>query len=378
MTKQWLVLGLTAATCGSPNADNGEVAQERVPRDSGAYDVVASGLEVPWALAFTPDGRIFVTERPGRIRVIRDGALAPRPWASLEVAAEGEAGLMGIAVAPDFASTGHVFVCATVRDGGDLINRVIRYTDRNGVGLDPTVIVDRIPAAEFHAGDALAFGPDRMLYVTTGDARSPRSAANPRSLGGKILRYTKSGAVPADNPTPGSPVYALGVRNVQGLAWDPWTKQLFATDHGPSGLPGERFRMNNDELNAIRAGANYGWPSAAGPSRNAKYVNPVVTWNPGIAPSGLAAYSGPEPAWRGAVFVGALKGEHLRRVGLARDSGASGVWRVTGQGRLFPELGRIRAVAMGPDGSLYFTSSNRDGRGVPRRGDDHVYRLRAR
>ena len=378
MTWRWLPLAIGAVMCSSPDADSGFVEQQSVPLDSGAYEVVASGLQVPWALAFAPDGRIFVTERPGRVRVIRNGVLEPRPWATIAVAEEGEAGLMGIALSPDFAQTGHVFVCATVRDGRALINRVLRYTERRGAGVDPTVIVDRIPAAQFHAGDALGFGPDGMLYVATGDARSPGSAANRRSLAGKILRYTPSGGVPADNPTPGSPVFASGVRNVQGLAWDPVTKQLFATDHGPSGFPSERFRMNNDELNAIRAGANYGWPSTVGPSRNARYVNPLVTWNPGIAPSGLAWYSGADSAWRGSLFVGALAGEHLRRVSVVADQAAVGGWRVTGQGRLFPEVGRVRAVAMGPDGILYFTSSNRDGRGVPRGGDDHVYRLRAR
>lgn len=346
-----------------------------VPGDSARYEVVASGLEVPWALAFAPDGRLFVTERPGRIRMIRNGALEPRPWATLTVAAEGEAGLMGIAVAPDFASNGHVFVCATFRDRGRLINRVIRLTDSSSIGASPQVIVDRIPSAEFHAGDAVAFGPDGMLYVATGDARSPGSASDPQSLAGKILRYTPDGRVPSDNPTPGSPVYASGLRNVQGLAWDPATMQLFAIDHGPSGFPNERFRRNNDELNAIRGGAHYGWPSAVGPSRNPRFVDPIVTWNPGIAPAGLALYTGSVAGWRASVFVGALRGEHLRHVSLARDPATEAGWRVTNETRLFPELGRIRAVAMGPDGFVYFTSSNRDGRGVLRRDDDHVYRL---
>lgn len=285
---------------------------------------------------------------------------------------------MGIAVAPDFAATRHVFVSATVADSGRLVNRVIRFTDSSGVGTAPTVIVDGIPAAEFHAGDAVAFGPDGMLYVATGDARSPKLASDSRSLAGKILRYSRDGSIPADNPTPGSPVYAAGLRNVQGLAWDPETRQLFATEHGPSGFPNERFRRNNDELNAIRAGGNYGWPSDVGASRDRGLIDPIVTWNPRIAPSGLALYSGPVAAWRGSLFVGALAGEHLRRVAVVRDASSEAGWRVVLEMLLFPELGRIRAVAMGPDGSLYFTTSNRDGRGIPRAGDDHVYRLRPR
>lgn len=350
--------------------------EQQIPVEQAGYDTIASGLEVPWALAFAPDGRMFVTERPGRIRVIQKGVLASKPWATLDVVAQGEAGLMGIAVAPDFASSRHVFVCATQRSGRQLVNRVIRLTDRDGAGVDPVVVVDGIPSAEFHAGDAVAFGPDGMLYVATGDARSPGSAQDAKSLAGKILRFRPDGSIPADNPKPGSPVYASGVRNVQGLAWDPATGQLFATDHGPSGFPSERFRQNNDELNAIRAGANYGWPSVVGDSRNTRYAQPLVAWNPGIAPSGLAFYSGREATWRNTLFVASLKAEHLRRVTVARDATRPAGWRVASEAVLFPELGRVRAVAMGPDGALYFTTSNRDGRGVPRRGDDHVYRLR--
>jgi glucose/arabinose dehydrogenase len=174
-------------------------------------------------------------------------------------------------------------------------------------------------------------------------------------------------------------VFSSGVRNVQGLAWSR-IAGLVATEHGPSGFPNERFRHDNDELNAIAGGKNYGWPSVVGQARRAQYVDPIVTWNPGIAPSGLAAYSGPASSLRDQLFVGALGGEHLRRVVLApnADSSAGPSWRVSREERLFSELGRIRAVTMGGDGFIYFTTSNRDGRGVPRRDDDHVYRLRPR
>jgi len=353
-------------------------AAQNAPVERAAYDTVASGLEVPWAMAFAPDGRIFVTERPGRVRVIQKGALLPKPWVTVEVVADGEAGLMGIALAPDFASSRHVFVCATQRDGKRLVNRIIRFTDRDGAGVEAVVIVDGIPSAEFHAGDAVAFGPDGMLYVATGDARSPGNAQDMKSLAGKILRYRPDGTIPTDNPVKGSPVYAAGVRNVQGLAWDPASGQLFASEHGPSGFPNEWFKQNNDELNAIRAGGNHGWPSVVGESNSMKFTPPILAWNPGIAPSGLAFYSGREANWRSTLFVGSLKAEHLRRITVARDTTLRSGWRVVSEGRLFSEVGRVRAVAMGPDGSLYFTSSNRDGRGVPRRGDDHIYRLRAR
>lgn len=340
-------------------------------------DTVASGLEVPWAIAFAPDGRIFVTERVGRIRVIENGVLRADPWATISVAAQGEAGLMGIALAPDFATSRAVYAVATFARGGALVNRVLRLTDDNGKGSQPTVVLDGIPAAVFHAGDAIAFGPDGMLYVGTGDAREPASAQDTASLAGKVLRMRPDGTVPDDNPTPGSLIYARGVRNMQGLTWDS-AGNAFGTDHGPSGFPNERFRRDRDELNAIPRGGNLGWPTVAGRSRNRRFVPPLVEWSgPGIAPAGVAAYTGPHAPWAGSVFVAALKGEQLRRVVLSRDSATAAGWRAVSDQPLFvQQFGRLRAVAMGPDGMVYFTTSNRDGRAAPRPGDDHVFRLR--
>src|SRR5262249_11726245 len=209
-----------------------------------------------------------------------------------------------------------------------------------------------IPAAQFHAGDALSFGPDGMLYVATGDAREPDRAQDMSSLGGKILRVTPDGGVPSDNPTAGSRVFALGVRNVQGLSWDPRTKQLFATEHGPSGFPNERFRRNNDELNAIRAGGNYGWPAVAGSGGAPRYIDPLAVWTPAIAPSGLAFYSGDEFAeWRGSLFIRALRGEQLRRVVTVPDAQTAAGGRATRQVPLFQgQFGRIPPVALPPGG----------------------------
>jgi glucose/arabinose dehydrogenase len=240
------------------------------------------------------------------------------------------------------------------------------------------VILDSIPAAVFHAGDAIAFGPDGMLYVATGDAREPRSAQDMRSLAGKILRLRPDGGIPDDNPTRGSPVYARGVRNAQGLAWDLNTGQAFASDHGPSGFPNEYFRRDGDELNAVSPGANLGWPSRSGMSSASRFTSPLVEWSrPGIAPAGVAVYSGPYEPWAGSIFVAALKGEQLRRVVVAADSSGRRGWRAVGDEPMFVKtFGRLRAVAMAPDGMIYFTTSNRDGRGAPREGDDHIVRLR--
>ncbi len=349
--------------------------QDKTPRFT--IETVASGLVTPWAMAFAPDGRIFITERPGRIRVVQHGDLAPEPWATVAVKEDGEAGLMGIAVSPDFDRTRHVFIVGAFRTGDDeLVNRVVRYTDRDGKGTEPTIIVDSIPAEKYHAGDAIAFGPDGLLYIGTGDAREPGSAQDSESLAGKILRYDPSGRIPYDNPVRGSPVYASGLRNPQGIAWEPWTKQLFAIDHGPSGFPNERLRRNHDELNAIRAGGNYGWPDVAGADDDSRFVAPMLDWTPGIAPAGLAVYTGEHfQEWRGHLFVGALRGMQLRRIAVARGSDGSSGWRVVDEQVIAHGMGRIRAVGMGTDGYLYFATSNRDGRGAPAEGDDRLMRL---
>ncbi len=211
---------------------------------------VARGLEVPWALAFAPDGRLFLTERPGRIRVIMGGRLEPTPLAILPVSAAGEAGLMGLALDPAFPQNGHLYVCYTTTPGrgGRLINRVVRLTLRGTGAGDERVLVDQIPGASIHDGCRLKFGPDGKLYVTTGDAAEPRLAQQMDSLAGKILRLNADGSVPPDNPFPDSPVYSLGHRNPQGIAWDR-AGRLFAAEHGPSG---------HDEVNRILPGRNYG------------------------------------------------------------------------------------------------------------------------
>ncbi len=234
-----------AATSATPTAVDFQV------------ETVAEGLDTPWDLAFAPDGRIFFTERPGRLRVIEGGRLRPEPVATIpEVVERGEGGLLGLALDPDFAGNGHLYLYHTYSgsDGG-LRNRVVRYTlaDRAGArGLtEPRVILDDIPAAAIHNGGRIAFGPDGKLYVTTGDAAAPALAQDRDSLAGKILRLNPDGSVPDDNPFPGSPVYSYGHRNPQGLAWQPGTGQLYATEHGPSA---------HDEVNLIAPGDNYGWP----------------------------------------------------------------------------------------------------------------------
>jgi glucose/arabinose dehydrogenase len=387
VTRALPLLVMAAAGCGGQDkAPGGPPA----PAAEIRLEAVASGLVIPWAVAFAPDGRIFVTERPGRIRVVDEKGLRPEPWAELAVISpeyRSEGGLLGIAVAPDFETSSHVYAVVTVETAGALANRVLRFTDRQGRGADQTVVVDGLPAVHAapgseraihtHVGGALAFGPDGMLYLTTGDATRPELAQDPASLAGKLLRYRPDGSIPADNPLPGSPVFALGLRNPQGLAFSPQTGQPIVTDHGPSELSWEGFGgWFGDELNAVLPGRNYGWPSVAGVGAGARYVDPLVEWSPSIAPAGVAVYSGSLFPWSSHVLVASLRGEQLLRFALERDGGTASGWKAAPQQTLLEgRVGRIRIVAMGPDGHLYVATSNRDGRGKPQADDDRLYRV---
>ncbi len=366
-------------------------------------DTIATSLVVPWALAFTPDGRVLVTERAGRIRVIENGRLRERPWATLAVVGDDpewrpEAGLMGIAVAPDFATSRHVYVLATFwkADSAALRalprrlwrrvaatvsplattlfeNRIVRFTERDGQGGDPQVVVDHLPADYYHDGGALGFGPDGMLYATIGDVLRPALAQRPRVAAGKVLRVRPDGTEPPDNPFPGSPVWALGLRNSQALAWHPVTHDLFVTEHGPTGMSQEGGRAGFDEVNVVTRAGNYGWPRGVGRAESGA-AQPIRVWATAVAPAGATFYTGPDPRWRGSLFVGGLQSLQLRRLVPVRDGDS---WRIAGEESfLVGRLGRIRALAMGPDGYLYLTTSNRDGRGVPGPHDDLIVRVR--
>ena len=344
-------------------------------------ETLATGLVLPWDLEFLPDGRMLVVEKPGRIRVIDDGGLRAEPWATLDVVQRQAAGLMGIAVGPDFGDNRHVFVVGTFATGDSLVNRVVRLTDRDGMGVDPQVIVDSIPSGITHAGAQLAFGPDGMLYVTSGEITTPSMAQDLSTTGSKVLRYRPNGGIPDDNPFPGSPIYVLGVRNPQGLAWHPETGDLFATEHGPSGFPYENEWRDEDELNVLHAGRNYGWPLVSGLrsglTDDPRFEPPLRDWTPAIAPSGLAIYTGAWAPWYGNAFVGCLRGQQLRRIVLQRDTKARSGWKIEEEHVLYErQLGRIRAVVMGPDGSLYITTNNRTGsNNPPFAEDDRVLRI---
>lgn len=349
-------------------------AQVGLPRGT-TVDTLARGLGNPWGVGFLPDGRLLFTERGGVISAIAPAGGPPVRWVMLPVAATG-AGLLGLAVSPDFASTREVYAFGSFfRDpprDSTLENRIYLLRDSLGTGVGVRLILGGMPSARSHAGGAMAFGPDGRLYVTLGDAFGPARAAHPDSLAGKILRLESDGAVPGDNPVRGSPVYAWGFRNPQGLAWEPGSGELFAPDHGPTEWPWENGRRDHDELNHVVAGADHGWPEVAG--LGGPGVAPLVDWTPAIAPSGAAFYTGRYGPWRGQLFIGALRGRHLRRMLVRR---AAGRWRVEAQSALVGDStwGRIRGVFMGPDGHLYLTTSNRV-TGPARASDDLLLRIR--
>ena len=321
-------------------------------------NVVAGGLEVPWSLAFAPDGRLFVTERPGRIRVVRDSRLEPEPVATLPVAHAGEGGLMGLALDPTFADSGRLYVCYTAQRNDRLVNRVVALTLRDGQAHEDRVLIEDIPGAGIHDGCRLKFGPDGKLYVTTGDAGDSRRAQRLDALNGKILRINADGTVPSDNPTNGSPVYSFGHRNVQGIAWDR-AGRLWASEHGPSGIP-----CCHDEINVILPGRNYGWPHVYGKAHDRRFVDPVVeSGNDTWAPAGIA-FLGEH------LYVAALRGRRLLRITPNADASSAQVANL-----LERAYGRLRDVVTGSDGALYVTTSNRDGRGAAASNDDRILRV---
>jgi glucose/arabinose dehydrogenase len=326
-------------------------------------ETVAANLEVPWSMAFAPDGRLFVTERPGRVRILDLASRTSELALTLDdVFAQSEAGALGLALDPRFGQNRLVYLYYSARAGGGAVNRIVRYREAASRLAERVVLLDGIPAGGVHDGGRLRFGPDGLLYATAGDAGAASLAQDVASTAGKILRLNPDGTTPAGNPI-SSPVYSYGHRNPQGLDWHPGTGDLWASEHGNSG---------NDEINIIDAGANYGWPTIEDGQTMPGMRTPLTFYSPAVAPSGASFYRGQQfPGFAGNLFVGTLRGSHLLRLRVDGPSRS-----IVGQERLLDgQFGRIRDVVSGPDGYLYFATNNRDGRGTPGASDDRIIRL---
>ena len=325
-------------------------------------------LEIPWSLVFLSNNRALVSERPGRIRLIDNGILQEKPYAIIEVTHTGEGGLMGLALHPNYPEKPYLYAMHTIQGANGLVNRIILLRDQGDRAIFERIIFDNIPGGRNHNGGRIAFGPDGMLYVTTGEIFQGELAQNLESWGGKILRLTPDGKIPNDNPFPGSPVYSYGHRNPQGLAWHPETGDLFSSEHGPSGEQGWR---GHDEINLIIPGGNYGWPIEIGIHQNPAFIGPIIFWQNSTPPTGMTFY-------RGDLFVASLRSQALLRIILEikdEDYQVKEVERWFAIDSSTGRLGRLRDVVEGPDGNLYLLTSNRDGRGRPRPGDDAIWRL---
>jgi glucose/arabinose dehydrogenase len=329
----------------APSADpNGSGDDDEV-----GVQVLVKNLQVPWGLAFLPDGNALVTERDTRrILQVTPGGRSTPVQTITEATSSGEGGMLGIAVSPKYATDKTVYLYYSTNTDNRIASLVL--------GQRPKPILTGIPVAANHDGGRLAFGPDGYLYAGTGDATNTARAQNRASLGGKILRMTTAGKPAPGNPFPNSLVWSSGHRNVQGLAWDS-AGHLWATEFGQN-----KF----DEVNQVTKGGNYGWPTVEGTGTDKRFVNPQVTWpTKDSSPSGDAVAGN-------SLIVAALKGERLWVIGLDPKTG-----KVTGQPRavLQGRFGRLRTVVAAPDGSVWVTTSNRDGRGNPTVDDDRILRI---
>jgi glucose/arabinose dehydrogenase len=344
---------LLAAGCGGDEEPSGDGGGNFRVDGEARVETVAAGLEAPWEIAFLPDGRALITERPGRVRLLgADGDLREQPVAEVEVEAVGEAGLLGAAVDPQFEDNRFVYLYRTTAAG----NEVARYRLEGEQLVEQAVIAEDIAAAGIHDGGRIHFGPDGRLYFTTGDAAQDELAQDSGSLNGKVLVMDAE----IVRGTGGRPeVFSLGHRNPQGFDWHPETEALVASEHGPDG---------DDEVNFLNEGANYGWPDVQGQDHG-DFEPPAAVYSDSLAPSGATFVTRPGSAWSGDFLVAALVGEQIRRL---RFDGE----RVVVDEAMFEgEFGRLRTVVEGPDGALYVLTSNRDGRGSPGEGDDRVLRI---
>ncbi|HRI03265.1 MAG TPA: PQQ-dependent sugar dehydrogenase [Pyrinomonadaceae bacterium] len=336
-------------------------------------ETVATGLEVPWGFAWLPNKDLLVTERPGRVRIVESGKLRAEPVYTVpDVEPSSESGLMDVSIHPEFAKNNFIYLAYSYNKDGKRV-RVMRYKYAGGKFTEPKVVIEDIPGAPNHAGMRARFGPDGKLYITTGDSTDWTLAQKLDSLAGKTLRLNDDGTVPQDNPfvkTPGArpEIWTYGNRNPQGIAWQPGTGLTFQTEHGPSFFEGKG--SGGDEVNILEKGKNYGWPEIHHTDKKEGMESPLLEYSPACAPGSAMFYNATAfPGFGGNFFFGCLRGARIIRVVL------EGRKVVRQENLLEGTVGRIREVGQGPDGFIYFSTSNRDGRGNAAKDDDRIMRL---
>jgi glucose/arabinose dehydrogenase len=333
-------------------------------------EAFAKDLEVPWSIVFTSDNRILVNERPGKLRVIENDKLLEAPLKTFdEVSNNSEEGLMGLAIDPDYSSNKLIYISYAYKTSGEMQVKVVRFKDNGNSISDEKVILDNLPAAQYHAGCRLKFGPDKKLYITTGDAGERKFAQDLNKFHGKILRINSDGTIPADNPFANSPVWSYGHRNPQGIDWLPGTDIMWETEHGPSGFDGPG---GGDEVNVIQKGMNYGWPEVSHTDSKEGMISPILVFTPAEAPaSGMFYRSGKIAEFKDCFLFGCLRGNGIIVVKIDPNDRT----KALSFSKIATEYGRIRDITEGPDGFIYFSSSNKDGRGKIQNGDDKIYRI---
>ena len=332
-----------------PVSDSGNLT------NSKGVEIIAQRLQAPRAIDVSKDGRIFITEKSGSIRVVANGTLLEEPVGDINVENIGDAGLLGLVLHPNFTHNHLFYVYYTYANNTGLFNRVLMLQESNNKIIDSNTIVDGIPGGEYRDGGHIKFGPDGKLYVSTGDTSIPGLSQDLDSLAGKILRLNDDGTIPHDNPYSNSSVYAYGFRNAQGLAWNIDTGNLYVPDQGAAG---------NDEINLVLAGRNYGWPNEEC-NGNGEITAPLLCFNPSLEPSGVIIPASDKLGYKGHLIFSALKGSHLREINFETGS----------QSTILVGYGRIVDVAESSDGSIFVLTSNTDGRALPQKDDDKILRL---
>lgn len=329
--------------------------------------VIAEHLFVPWAIAISDEGKMYVTERSGTIRIIEESTLIKEPLITFlePFISGGEGGLMGIALDPSYSQNRYMYAMHSYFEGNRVNNRVVRLVEHNNKASMDKILIDKIPGGQIHNGGRIKIGPDNKLYITTGDAGNALLAQDPTNKAGKILRIELDGSIPLDNPINNSPVYSIGHRNPQGLAWNS-KEVLYESEHG---------QLAHDEINIIKPGANYGWPLVQGNenSKDAIIQKPLIqsgddTW----APSGISFVN--QGPWEGKLLVANLRGQQL----LSMSFNGNGTVVKNVESWLKNQYGRLREVTQDKDGSIYLTTSNSDGRGKPDSSDDKIIKLTLR